>query len=78
MGVKRDGTSSVEGKTMRILVINTVEYVISGISTVIMNYFEKIDHEAFQCDFVINGYVENRYLEIMKRYNANMASRQLS
>ena len=51
----------------RILVVNTVPYVLGGISTVIMNYYEQIDCNQFHLDFVVNDYIEPIYREIMEK-----------
>lgn len=50
--------------------VNTVDYIIGGISTVIMNYYEKLDREKYQMDFVITQNIVPKYQKIMENGGA--------
>lgn len=52
-------------KMKKILVINTINYVIGGMSTVIMNYFENINPRKYQMDFIINENIAPKYLDLL-------------
>ncbi len=54
----------------KILVINTISYVVGGMSTVIMNYFEKINPQNYNMEFVINDDIDLRYLNLLDSRNA--------
>lgn len=56
----------------RILVIDTVEFQINGISNVIINYFENIDHCKFYMDFVVNKSIEAKYEQKIKNGGATV------
>ena len=49
----------------KILVINTVDYILGGISSVIINYYTSIDLSKFKIDFVVNSKVDDNYKKIM-------------
>lgn len=51
----------------KILVINTIDYIIGGMSTVIINYLQHIDQKNYHMDFIINDNIEPIYLEIMQK-----------
>lgn len=42
---------------MRVLVINTVPYVMNGITSVIMNYYRELKSEV-SFDFTINNFID--------------------
>ena len=54
----------------KVLVINTVDYIVGGMSTVIMNYYQYINHQKYHIDFIINDNISIKYLEIMKNGGA--------
>ena len=54
----------------KVLVINTVDYIVGGMSTVIMNYYQYINHQKYHIDFIINDNISMKYLEIMKNGGA--------
>lgn len=56
----------------KVLVINTVEFSVSGISTVIINYLQNIDHSLYKMDFVVNSYIDKDYEKILCSYNSNI------
>lgn len=45
------------GNSMRVLVVNTVPYVLNGISSMIMNYYQVLKKDI-SFDFVINAYID--------------------
>lgn len=54
---------------MNILVINTVEFGVNGISTVIMNYYQNMNRVDIRFDFVVNGKIDNQYKAIIESNN---------
>lgn len=53
-------------KNRKVLVINTVEFIMGGISSVIMNYYEDMDKDKIQMDFVVNKKIEPCFEEKMR------------
>lgn len=50
----------------KVLVVNTVPFSIGGISAVVENYFSKIDPKSVQMDFVVNGFIDDRYRKLFE------------
>lgn len=48
----------------KILIVNTVAYVVGGISTVIMNYYKALPE--FQYDFVVDHFIDERYKTLIE------------
>lgn len=46
---------------MKILIINTVRFQLNGISSVIMNYFRKMDKQDMQIDFLVISDMDENY-----------------
>lgn len=45
----------------KVLIVNTVEFSSGGMSSVIMNYYQNINKDEFQIDFVVNASIEPRF-----------------
>lgn len=56
----------------KVLIINTVEFVMGGISSVIMNYFNNMKKDDMQIDFVVNHRIEQCYIDSMKKSNSKV------
>ena len=68
---------------VKVLIINTVEFKLNGITAVIMNYYKKMDKSDMQIDFItinkvkitslskINYFVTNKYEEYLKSRDIN-------
>lgn len=56
----------------KILVVNTVDFIFGGITSVIVNYYKYIDKNIFQIDFVINGILEKEFEELFKENNSHI------
>ena len=50
----------------KILIINTVSFKRNGMSTVIMNYYTNMNHKCYKVDFVVNQYIEKKYIEMIE------------
>lgn len=46
---------------LKILVINTVEFELNGISTVIMNYYNELDKSNLKIDFIANNKINEKF-----------------
>ncbi|MDD6082299.1 MAG: glycosyltransferase [Oscillospiraceae bacterium] len=54
---------------MKILVINTVEFHINGISNMIMGLYKNINDNKINFDFIINNVIDNKYENVIKGKN---------
>ncbi|MBZ1505383.1 glycosyltransferase family 1 protein [Latilactobacillus curvatus] len=52
---------------MKILVINTVEFTLNGMSSAIMNYYENMSHANLKTDFIVNKKISVEYKEIIRK-----------
>lgn len=59
-------------KKKKVLIVNTVEYVMGGISSVITNYYKEIDKDDIHIDFIVNKNIEQRYLDIISENDAKI------
>lgn len=53
---------------LNILVVNTVPYLINGISSVIMNYYDNTKNNI-NYDFIVNDYIDDIYMEKIAKNN---------
>lgn len=51
---------------MKILIINTIKFDINGISTVIMNYYQNMQKNGLDFDFLVNDYIDENYKKIIE------------
>ncbi len=51
---------------MKILVINTVEFGVNGMSKIIIDFYRFMDRKGKKIDFVANGRIERSYADIIK------------
>lgn len=61
-----------EKNKRKILVINTVGFGMGGISAVIMNYYENIDKDKINMDFIANERIEPCFEEKMKENHSKL------
>lgn len=59
-------------KKRKVLIINTTDMGLNGISSVIMNYFERT-YEAVEYDFVLCGKVEEKIIYNLKKIGCNIS-----
>ncbi len=57
---------------VKVLVINTVEFKLNGITAVIMNYYKKFEKDNMNIDFVAISDIEYEYNEELKKNNSNV------
>lgn len=57
---------------MKILVINTVEFKLNGITSVIMNYYRKMDKSDLQMDFITINKIDDSYQEEFNKNNSRI------
>lgn len=57
---------------MKILIVNTVDFKVNGISTVIMNYYKNMRKENIIIDFLSIGDIDKEYKKEMEIYNSHI------
>lgn len=57
---------------MKVLIVNTVEFCINGMSNIIMNYYKYSDKRVVQFDFVINHSINDEYRKQIDESNSNI------
>lgn len=57
---------------MKVLVINTVRFRLNGITSVIMNYYRKMDKSDMKIDFVVINEISEEYRTELERNNSNI------
>lgn len=57
---------------VKVLIINTVEFKLNGITAVIMNYYKKMDKSDMQIDFITINDVDLEYIEEFKKNNSRI------
>ena len=48
---------------MKVLIVNTVRFRLNGITSVIMNYYRKMDKSNMEIDFVVINDISEEYRE---------------
>lgn len=59
-------------KEKKILIVNTVEFIMGGISSVITNYYKEMKNYDIQIDFIVNKKIEPCYLDIIDENKSNI------
>lgn len=57
---------------MKILIVCTVRFRLNGITSVIMNYYRKMDKRDMQIDFVVVNELSNEYRKELEENNSNI------
>ncbi|MBZ6001564.1 glycosyltransferase [Leuconostoc gelidum] len=57
---------------MKILMVNTIEFNRNGMSAMIMNYYQKFNHDEVKVDFLVNKRMDDGFKEIIRENGDNI------